>query len=340
MVMQDVLRALVDGEPLTASLAERAMEAMMCGDATPAQMGAFLAALRLRGETPEVVATCAKVMQAHAEPVPVEGAIDVVGTGGDGASVFNVSTAAAIVLAGAGAKVAKHGNRAMSSRCGSADVLEALGARIDLGPTAVAQIIAECGFCFVFAQRFHPAMRHVAGPRRELGFRTVFNILGPLTNPARPRAQLTGVGARALAPLVAEALAVKGIDRAVVVHSEDGLDEVSPSAPTRAWLVEGGRVSEFEVTPASFGLPAHPLEAVKGGSADENAATLRALVSGAAPEAVRDFVLMNAAMAAYAAGLVSDLQAGTDLARESLASGAAQRVLETFLRRSQELADG
>jgi anthranilate phosphoribosyltransferase len=338
--MQEVLRAFVEGEPFTASLAERAMEEMMRGEATPAQVGAFLTALRLRGETPEVVAACARVMRAHAEAIPVNGTVDVVGTGGDGAAVFNVSTAAAIVLAAAGARVAKHGNRAMSSRCGSADILEALGARIDLGPDAVARLLEECGFCFVFAQRFHPAMRHVAGPRRELGFRTVFNVLGPLTNPARPRAQLTGVGARPLAPLVAEALAVNGIERAIVVHSEDGLDEVSPSAPTRCWLVENGRVTEFEVAPESFGLPAHPLAAVKGGDAAENAATLRALVAGEANEAVRDFVVMNAAMAAYAAGMVGDLRAGADLAREALASGAARRVLETYVRRSRELADG
>lgn len=337
--MQAVLQALVDGEPLTAALAEKAMEAMMRGEATPAQIGAFLVGLRVRGETPEVVATCARVMRAHAEPIAAGDVVDVVGTGGDGASVFNVSTAAAIVLAGAGARVAKHGNRAMSSRCGSADILEALGARIDIGPDAVARIIDECGFSFVFAQRFHPAMRHVAGARRELGIRTVFNILGPLTNPARPRAQLTGVGARSLAPLVAEALAVSGVERAAVVHSVDGLDEVSPSAPTQVWLVERGQVSEFEVSPSTFGLPAHPLEAVRGETAEENAATARALLAGEASEAVTDFVVMNAAMAAFAVGLAADLPTGVDIARESLASGAALRVLETYVRRSRELSD-
>lgn len=337
--MQAVLQALVDGEPLTAALAEQAMEAMMRGEATPAQIGAFLVGLRIRGETPEVVATCARVMRAHAEPIAAGEVVDVVGTGGDGASVFNVSTAAAIVLAGAGARVAKHGNRAMSSRCGSADILEALGARIDIGADAVARIVDECGFAFVFAQRFHPAMRHVAGARRELGVRTVFNILGPLTNPARPRAQLTGVGARSLAPLLAEALAVSGVERAAVVHSMDGLDEVSPSAATQVWLVEGGTVTESEVSPSTFGLPAHPLEAVRGGTADENAATLRAVLAGEASEAITDFVLMNSAMAAFAVGLVSDLRTGVDLARESLASGAARRVLETYVRRSKELGD-
>lgn len=337
--MQAVLQALVDGEPLTAALAEQAMEAMMRGEATPAQIGAFLVGLRIRGETPEVVATCARVMRAHAERIAAGEVVDVVGTGGDGASVFNVSTAAAIVLAGAGARVAKHGNRAMSSRCGSADILEALGARIDIGADAVARIVDECGFAFVFAQRFHPAMRHVAGARRELGVRTVFNILGPLTNPARPRAQLTGVGARSLAPLLAEALAVSGVERAAVVHSMDGLDEVSPSAATQVWLVEGGTVTESEVSPSTFGLPAHPLEAVRGGTADENAATLRAVLAGEASEAITDFVFMNSAMAAFAVGLVSDLRTGVDLARESLASGAARRVLETYVRRSKELGD-
>lgn len=337
--MQDVLRALVEGEPLTAGMAETAMEAMMGGEATPAQVGAFLAALRLRGETPEVVAACARVMQAHAEPVEAGDVVDVVGTGGDGASVFNVSTAAAIVLAGAGARVAKHGNRAMSSRCGSADILEAVGARIDLPGSAVARLVNECGFAFVFAQRFHPAMRHVAGPRRELGFRTVFNILGPLTNPARPRAQLTGVGSRGLGALVAEALAVKGLVQAVVVHSEDGLDEVSPSAPTHAWRVEGGQIRELELSPADFGLRPHPLAAVRGGSATENAAMLLAVLSDEAEPSLRDFVLMNAACAAWAVGLATDLRQGVDLARDSIASGRARLVLDRFVRLSQEFAD-
>lgn len=339
MVMQEAIRSLVEQGSLHPEQAAAAMEAMMRGEATPAQVGAFLAALRIRGESPAIVAELARVMQAHAEPIPVENVVDVVGTGGDGVDVFNVSTAAAVVLAGAGARVAKHGNRAMSSQCGSADVLEALGARIDLGGEAVARLVEECNFAFVFAQRFHPAMRHVAGPRRELGIRTVFNILGPLTNPARPAAQLTGVATEPLARLVAGAFALRRPRRVVVVHSADGLDEVSPAAPTHAWIVEGTTVSERTLSPEDFGLPRHPLQAVRGGSAAENAEAMRAVLAGASGP-LTDFVLMNAAAAAFAAGLVEEVREGVELAREAIGSGRAREVLETYVRRSQELAGG
>jgi anthranilate phosphoribosyltransferase len=335
--VQEAIKALVDGGALSGGQAEAAMQTIMSGEATPAQIGAFLAALRVLGETPEVVAACAKVMQAHAEPIPVEDVVDVVGTGGDGIDTFNVSTAAALVVAGAGARVAKHGNRAMSSKSGSADVLEALGARTDLGGEAVAKIINECGFCYVFAQRFHPAMRHVAGPRRELGVRTIFNILGPLTNPAGPHSQLTGVGSAALAPLVAEAFRLRRMRRVVVVHANDGMDEISPEVPTRAWFIEGSELTEKELSPGVFGLPSHPASAVSGGSAEENAtALIRVLLGEAGP--VTDFTLMNAAAACYVAGLAPDLRAGVEVARESIASGKAKQVLDRYVQLSQELA--
>lgn len=339
MVMQDTLRALIDGGALSGDQAAAAMSAIMSGEATPAQVGAFLAALRVRGETAEVVASCAKVMQAHAEPVHAPGCIDICGTGGDGIDTFNVSTAAGFVVAAAGGRVAKHGNRAMSSKCGSADVLEALGARIDLGGEQVAHVIEACGFGFLFAQRFHPAMKHVAGPRRELGVRTVFNMLGPLTNPASPVGQLAGVGAAHLGQLMAHAFALRGMPRAVVVHSADGLDEVSPSAPTRAWFVERGTVTEGELAPGMLGLPAHPLTAVAGGTPAENASTMREVLAGREGP-VMDYVLANAAVACYVANLAPTPAAGVDVAREAIASGKAAALLDRYVSLTREAAHG
>lgn len=339
MVMQDAIRALVDGGGIDGPLAAGALEEIMTGAATPAQIGAFLAALRVRGETPEVIAACLGVMQAHAEPVKAPNVIDICGTGGDGADTINVSTAAGFVVAAAGVRVAKHGNRAASSKCGSADVLEALGARIDLGGEAIARVIDACGFCFLFAQRVHPAMRHVGGPRREMGVRTAFNILGPLSNPADPKRQLVGVGNGALGPLVAQALALRGVERAMIVHSEDGLDEISPAVPTHAWVVGDGAVAERDLSPADFGLPLHPVESVAGGDAQENAGDILAILDGAdGPKT--DFVVMNAAAALWVAGKAKDFADGVGLAREAIASGRAREVLDRYVALSQELADG
>lgn len=337
-MMQDAIRALVEGGELTPDLAAGALEECMTGAATPAQVGAFLAGLRLRGETPAIVAACLDVMFRHAEPVDAPNVIDLCGTGGDGIDTFNVSTAAGFVLAASGVRVAKHGNRAASSRCGSADVLEALGARTDLGGAAVASAIDRCGFSFLFAQRFHPAMRHVGGPRREIGIRTLFNILGPLANPARPGTQMVGVGAAAIGPLVAEALALRGLERAMVVHSSDGLDEITPAGPTRAWIVAKGEVEERVIEPADFGLPEHPLAAVKGGDPAENAATMRAVLGGE-PGPVADFVALNAGAANVVTGLAGDLREGAAIAREAMASGRALAVLEQYIAITQEQAD-
>ncbi|MCK9517502.1 MAG: anthranilate phosphoribosyltransferase [Dehalococcoidia bacterium] len=337
MVMQDAIKALVDGYGLTPDLARGAMGEIMTGAATPAQVGAFLASLRVRGETPEVIAACAEVMQSYADPVPAPDVIDICGTGGDGIDTVNVSTAAGIVVAAAGGRVAKHGNRAMSSRCGSADVLEALGARLDLDGEQVARAIDACGFAFLFAQRFHPAMKHVAGARREMGVRTVFNMLGPLTNPAGPRGQLAGVGAKHLAPLMAQAFALRGMKRAMVVHSADGLDEISPAGVTYAWLVDDGVVTERELRPADFGLPEHPLSSVAGGEPSENARALVDVFAGAEGP-VTDFVLANSAAACFVAGLAPDLRSGTDVARKAIASGRAREVLERYISVTQELA--
>jgi anthranilate phosphoribosyltransferase len=332
--MQEAIAALIDDGYLPGELAGRAMEAMMVGEATPSQVGAYLAALRLRGESAEVIAASAAVMRAHAEAIPVENVIDVVGTGGDGFDTFNVSTAAAIVVAAAGGRVAKHGNRAMSSKTGSADILEALGARTDLGGEAVARVIDGCGFCFVFAQRFHPAMRHVGPTRREMGVRTLFNLLGPLTNPAKPHASLVGVSSAGHAALVAEAFAMRG-DRAIIVQSTDGLDEISPAASTRAWIVEAGSVREQELQPADFGVAAHPLTAVAGADAQTNANTMRALFGGERGP-VHDFVVINAAAALVVAGLAGDFRKGAELAAATIASGKPDEVLGRYVRLSQE----
>jgi anthranilate phosphoribosyltransferase len=337
MSVQQAIRALVEGDALTPSDAAGAMEEIMTGAATPAQIGAFLAALRVRGETPEVVAACLGVLTRHAEPCDAGDVIDIVGTGGDGADTFNVSTAAAIVVAAAGVRVAKHGNRAASSKCGSADVLEALGARTNLGGPEVARIINDCGFCFLFAQRFHPAMRHVGGPRRELAIRTIFNVLGPLANPARPREMLVGVGAKPLAPLVAQTFALRGMKRTIVVHSADGLDEISPAGLTHAWYVTDGKVTGRELRPDDFGLPVHPLESVIGGDPHHNAGQFNAVMDGGEGP-VTDFVLMNASAALTVAGVTDDLREGVNLARHAIASGRAREVLDRYVVLSQELA--
>jgi anthranilate phosphoribosyltransferase len=339
MAVQDAIRSLVDAGTLPPALAAAALEELMTGSATPAQVGAFLAAWRIRGESPAAIAACLDVMLRHAEPVSAPDTIDICGTGGDGIDTINVSTAAAFVVAASGVRVAKHGNRAASSRCGSADVLEALGARIDLGGPAIARIIDACNFCFLFAQRMHPAMRHVGGARREIGIRTVFNILGPLSNPASPAHQLVGVGSRALGPLVAEALALRGIERALVVHSDDGLDEISPAAPTHVWVVGDGAVAERVLTPADFGIAPAPLSAVAGGDAAENAGAILAILDGAEGPKT-DFTVINAAAALVVAGRATDFRAAADLAREAIASGRAREVLDTYVALSREAAGG
>ena len=339
MSIQDVVRALVEGADVPASDVAAALETMMTGEATPAQVGAFLAVLRARGETPEIIAACLGVTERHAEYVPVEGAIDIVGTGGDGTDTFNVSTAAAIVCAAAGVRVAKHGNRAASSKCGSADVLEALGAKLEISGAEAARIIEECGFCFLFAQRFHPAFRHVGPARREIGVRTIFNVLGPLSNPARVRVMVVGVGSKALGPIVAETFRLRGMDRVMVVHSADGMDEISPAGPTFAWLLEKGMVTEKELSPADFGLALAPASAVAGGDAATNAATMRAVLGGESGP-VSDFVVMNAAAGLYVAGRAADLRAGAEQARALLRSGAALTTLDRYVALTREASGG
>ncbi len=336
-MIRDAIAAIVEGRDLSEDEAAACMGEIMSSEATPAQFGAFVVALRLKGETVDEIAGMARIMRERALRVPIDGPLlDTCGTGGTGKSTFDVSTAAAFVAAGAGARVAKHGNRAMTSACGSADVLEALGGKIDLAPEGVAKSIERAGFGFMFAQAFHPAMKFAAGLRREIGVRTVFNILGPLTNPAGAEAQLLGVADAALAEKLAHVLARLGTKHALVVQGEDGLDEVSASAATQVFEVKHGRVVASELRPADFGLPAHPGDALRGGTADENAGALRRVLAGE-QGALRDSTLLNAAAALVAADLAPDVRAGLTLATQSIDSGAAQEKLEAFVRISNEL---
>ena len=314
------------------------MGEIMSGEATPAQLAAFLIGLRVKGETVEEIAGMARVMREKALRVPFEGSLlDTCGTGGDGQGTFNVSTAAAFVAAGAGATVAKHGNRAMSSACGSADVLEALGAKIDLGPEQVAHCLGEVGFGFMFAQTFHPAMRFAAGPRREIGVRTVFNILGPLTNPAGAQAQVLGVADAAIGEKMIQALGRLGSRHALVVHGEEGLDEMSLAGPTLVHELEGGKVKSYSVTPEEVGLAGAKVQAVKGGSPQENAAAMRAVFGGEGGP-LRDIVLLNSAAALVAADIASTIAEGVAVAARTIDSGAAGQKLERFVEVSAGLA--
>jgi anthranilate phosphoribosyltransferase len=339
MSIREALAAIVDeSRDLTEEEAAAVMQEMMSGEAAPTQIGGFLVALRMKGETADEVTGMAQVMREHSLKVQVEGPlVDTCGTGGDGQGTFNVSTAAAFVAAGAGARVAKHGNRAMSSACGSADVLEALGARIDLGPEQVAECLRTSGIGFMFAQAFHPAMKHVAPVRREIGIRTVFNILGPLTNPAGARAQVLGVARAELAPLMAEVLGRLGAEHALVVHGYGGLDELSLSGQSTVHELNSGKTSEYTVTPGEFGLNEVPLEALRGGSSEENAVKLRAVMAGE-PGPLRDVVVLNAAAALVAADVAAGMMEGVRAAQEAIDSGAAKARLAGFVAATQSFA--
>jgi len=337
-MIKESIAKLVDGNPLSEEEAAAVMDEIMSGEATPAQFGAFVTALRLKGETVDEIAGMARVMRQKALRVDVAGPLlDTCGTGGDHQGTFNVSTAAAFVCAGAGLRVAKHGNRAMTSRCGSADVLEALGARIDLTPQQVAECLERTGIGFMFAPAFHPAMKFAAGPRREIGVRTVFNILGPLTNPAGATAQVLGVAEPALAEKMAQVLGRLGCEHALVVHGEDGFDEVSVSAPTQVWELAGGDLRRYRVEPLEMGLASADASAVRGGSPEENAAALRRVLSGERG-ALRDFTLLNAAAGLVAGDRVASVSEGIALAAQAVDSGAARESLERFVSVSSSFA--
>ncbi|TMA26885.1 MAG: anthranilate phosphoribosyltransferase [Deltaproteobacteria bacterium] len=335
----DSLRMVVEGKDLTRAQAAEAVDAMLEGGAPVAQIAALLVALRIKGETPDEIAGAAQAMRARARKieVPLDRLIDTCGTGGDGSHSFNISTASAFVAAAGGARVAKHGNRAVSSRCGSADVLAALGVEVELEPQAVAACIDECGIGFLFAPRHHAAMRHVAPVRKELGLRTLFNLLGPLANPAGARRQLLGVYSAHLVPIMARTLAELGCDRAFVVHGDGGLDEISTSGPTRVAEVRGTKVREFEILPEQVGVKRAPLEALKGGDPAQNADMLRGVLRGE-DGARRQAVLLNAGAALAAAGVCEEVAEGVSLAAKNIDNGAALDRLERLVKSSQARA--
>lgn len=329
--IQPALASLRNGIIPAPDMLDAAFKAMLDGQATQAQIGAILMGLERVEVTPEMIASGARAMRAAMTPVHTPlSCIDVCGTGGDGSHTLNISTAVSFVLAGCGHKVAKHGNRAMSSKSGAADVLEALGVKLDLSPARCAEALAEVGLVFLFAQSHHPAMRHVGPARRELAFRTLFNLLGPLSNPAGAQRQLLGVFADDKRRPMAEALHALGCQSAWVVHGHGGLDEIALSGPTRVTALRAGSLEDFELHPSDLGLPTAPLEVLKGGDAAHNGRALRALLDGETGP-YRDVVLLNAAAALVATESASDLQSALAAAAHSLDSGKARDTLEALI---------
>jgi anthranilate phosphoribosyltransferase len=328
--LKPVLTHIADGARLSAVRAEEAFSIIMRGEAEPAEIAALLTALRVRGETVEEIAGAVRAMRAAMVRVKAPtGAMDCCGTGGDGAHTLNISTAVALVLAGGGVIVAKHGNRAITSKSGAADVLAALGVPIDMNADAASAAMAEHRFAFLLAPNYHPAMRHVGPVRQALGFRTVFNLLGPLANPAGVTRQLIGAPTVEAARKLAGVLALLGVERAWVVSGDGGLDELSPTGPSHVFKVEGAHITEAMLSPADIGLPLHTLEAIRGDEATINAKALVALLDGRS-DAYRDTVVLNAAAAFVVAGKASAMAEGADLAAHSIDSGAAKAVLHAL----------
>jgi anthranilate phosphoribosyltransferase len=340
-MIREAIARLVERADLEQGEAEAVMHEIMLGEATPVQIGAFATALRMKGETAGEIAGCARAMRAKCVRVvtATKPLMDTCGTGGDGAGTFNVSTAVALVIAGAGVPVAKHGNRSVSSRCGSADVLEALGVRIDLKPQQMARCIDEAGIGFLFAPLLHPAMKHAALPRREIGIRTIFNILGPLTNPASASSQLLGVYDPSLVETMAEVLDILGVHSALVVHGAGGLDELSLSGTNRVTRLRGGKLDSFCVDPRDLGLPLAESTEIRGGSPEENAAMMKAVLGGVRG-AVRDTVLLNAAAGLVAAERADGFEEARGLAVRSIDSGAALGKLDSLVNLTQSMGQG
>ena len=333
------LRRIVDGQHLDREEMHQIFSEMMDGRLSDAQKSALLIALRMKGETPEEITGAAMAMRERVTPLDVESdsVIDTCGTGGDGRGTFNISTLAAIVAAAAGANVAKHGNRAVSSACGSADVLTALGVNIDLDAPRMSEVLRRAGIAFLFAPKLHPAMGAVAGVRRELGVRTVFNILGPLTNPAFARRQVLGVYSDHLVEVVARVLLALGAEHAVVVHSRDGLDEISVSAPTHVCEVRDGAITSYEITPGDVGVMTHSLDEVSGGDAATNARIVREILEGEAG-ARRDIVIANAGAALYVGGVAPTIREGVEMAWQAIADRRAAAKLQELIDVTNELA--
>ena len=336
-MIQEAIGAVVEGQDLSAEQAASAMDEIMSGEATPSQFGAFVTALRMKGETVDEIAGMARVMRDKSVRVQVAGnVVDTCGTGGDNSGSFNISTTAAFVIAGAGEKVAKHGNRSMSGSTGSADILEALGVKIDLSPESVARCIDEVGFGFMFAQGFHPSMRFAAGPRREIGIRTVFNILGPLTNPANASRQLIGVADASIAERMALVLGRLGTEKALVVHGSDGMDELTITGSSTIWQLENGEVSSFEFSPAEFGFSLSDADSIRAEGPEDSARIARAVLSGE-PGPARLVVLLNAAAALVAAGSADTLSAAVHVAARSIDTGEAMNRLNALVELSGSL---
>ena len=335
-----VIGRLTSGESLDREGARETMRCLMRGEASDAQIASLLTALKMRGETAQEIAGFAEGMREAATTIRPEVAplLDTCGTGGDGLRTFNISTAAAFIAAGAGAYVAKHGNRGVSSPCGSADVLEALGIEVELEPEEVRACIEEVGIGFMFAPRFHPAMRHVMRARKEMGIPTAFNLLGPLTNPAGAEAQVLGVGMRDKAPLVAQALAEMGVKRAMVVHGEDGMDELSTTSPTLVWEIGPGGVDFYRFDAGDLGIARADLRDLAGGDATENARIIAGEVLAGAAGPRRDIAVLNAAAALVVADMAGSLDEGVTIAEHSIDSGAALRKLEEFARLTSSMA--
>lgn len=330
MNIQQAIERLVESADINSEEMRSVMRQVMGGEATPAQIGAFLVALRIKGETIDEIAAATEVMRELATPVEIEAEhlVDIVGTGGDGANLFNVSTAASFVAAAAGAHVAKHGNRSVSSTSGSSDVLQALGVKLELTPEQVARCVAEVGMGFMFAPQHHSAMKHAAGPRKELGLRTVFNMLGPMTNPAGVKRQLIGVFDPGLCRPMAEVLKRLGSEHIMVVHAHDGLDEISIAGPTHVAELRDGSISEYEIQPADFGRSTGSLEELVVGSADESVQLIKGALAGKHEEAA-GMVILNAGAAVYVSGVAPTLADGVQMADDAVASGAAlQKITE------------
>ena len=338
-MIREAITNTVAGQSLSMDEAVAVMREVMEGEATPAQLGSYLTALSLKGETPEEIAGFATVMREKSLRVNIVGpAVDTCGTGGDFKGTFNISTAAAFVVAGAGLTVAKHGGRAASGACGSADVLEALGVRIELSPAAVERCLNEIGIGFMFAPAFHPAMRYAGPVRREIGIRTVFNVLGPMTNPAGVSSQLIGVGYPEVAGKMAEVLRLLGAHHAIIVHSDDGMDELSLGSDTTGWEVLDGELRPYLVQPRQLGLPPATPDDLQGGDPDQNAATMRRLLAGEGGP-IRDAVILNAGAALVAGDAAASLAEGIPMAAASIADGKAAQKLEALIEMTQRLAE-
>ena len=338
MEIREAIDVVVSGRPLTMEQAASVMRQIMQGEATPAQLGSFLTALRLKGESTEEIAGMATVMREFSLKVRVDGTVvDSVGTGGDGSGSFNISTAAALVAAGTGVRIAKHGNRAASGSCGAADVLETLGVRIELPPEGVERCINEGGIGFMFAQAFHPSMRHAGPVRREIGIRTVFNILGPLTNPAAAQRQLIGVAFPQLGAQMAEVMRVLGSERTLVVHGSGGLDEIALDGDTTIWELREGKVNTWTFTPDGIGLGRWSPDDLRGGDPEANASTMRRLLNGEVGP-IRDAVLLNTAGVLLAAGTAASIPDGIQTAAQAIDNGAARHRLDALIELSNSEA--